>query len=241
MKFDILTIFPDFFTSPLNESIIKRAVSRDLLEFCVHDIRKSSTDKHRSVDDAPYGGGAGMVMRADVVTAAIEKVEKKESACTILLSPSGELFNQKIASELASLDQLILICGRYEGIDQRVADLSVDRAISIGDYILSGGESAAMVLIEAISRLIPGVLGNEESARFESFERGLLEHPHYTRPEVFKGLKVPDVLLSGNHAQIDSWRDEKSIEITKRVRPDLYQKYVESGRDSGFDKRNKKK
>lgn len=228
MNFDILTIFPEIFRSPLEHSILKKAIEKKIIQVSIHDIRDHAKDKHKSVDDTPYGGGAGMVMRPDVVISAIESVKKEKESCTILLTPSGELLNQKIVKGLSKFEQLILVCGRYEGIDQRVADLAVDREISIGDYVLNGGESAALVLIDAVSRLIPGVLGNEESIGSESFENCLLEHPHYTRPNTFRGLEVPKILLSGNHAEIEKWRLERSIEKTRDRRPDLLLNYERS-------------
>ncbi len=224
MKIDILTIFPQMFDSPFADSIIKRARQKGIVEIETHDIRDHSKDKHRSVDDSPYGGGAGMVMMAEPLVEAVEGISRKKNSQRILLSPQGEPFTQKIARELSQLDQMILICGRYEGIDQRAIDLVVDREISIGDYVLSGGEIPAMVIADSVIRLLPGSLGNEASAELESFESGLLEHPHYTRPEVFRGAAVPKVLLSGNHADIEKWRHEESLRRTAERRPDLVEK-----------------
>lgn len=221
MRIDIVTIFPGMFVSPLGESIIKRAREKGLLEVHFHDIRDFTEDKHRSVDDTPYGGGAGMVMKAAPVVAAVESVPKKNKALRVLLTPQGERLNQKIVKELSQLDQMIFVCPRYEGIDERAVEIMADREISIGDYILSGGELPAMVLLDAVVRLIPGVLGNEESIKTESFEKGLLEYPHYTRPPVFEGKKVPKVLKNGDHAQIEKWRLLQSIVRTIKRRPDL--------------------
>lgn len=221
MRFDIVTIFPKMFVSPLGESIIKRATEKGLVEFHFHDIRKFAKDKHRSVDDAPYGGGAGMVMKPEPLVSAVESVPRVGKSLRVLLTPQGEPLAQALAKELAGYDQIILICGRYEGIDERARNLIADHEISIGDYVVSGGEIPAMVVIDAVTRLIPGVLGNEESTARESFESGLLEYPQYTRPEVFRGERVPEVLLCGHHAEIEKWRSEQSLERTKKRRPDL--------------------
>lgn len=221
MKFDIITIFPKMFESPLGETIIKRAVEKGLVEFCLHDIRDYAKDKHRSVDDSPYGGGAGMVMKPEPLVEAVESVPRIGKSLRVLLTPQGEKFSQVLAREFSSFDQLMLICGRYEGIDERARNLIAEREISIGDYVVSGGEIPAMVLIDAVVRLIPGVLGNEESSKHESFESGLLEYPQYTRPEVFRGERVPDVLLSGHHAEIEKWRHEEALRRTQKRRPDM--------------------
>lgn len=221
MRFDIVTIFPGMFESPLGESIIKRAREKGIVEFHFHDIREHTLDKHRSVDDTPYGGGAGMVMTPGPIVAAVEAVPRAGNCLKILLTPKGEKFSQAIARELTAFEQLILVCGRYEGIDERARNIISDREISIGDYVVSGGEIPAMVVIDAVTRLIPGVLGNEESTRHESFELDLLEYPQYTRPELFRGERVPEVLLSGNHAEIEKWRKEQSLASTRKRRPDL--------------------
>ncbi|MFQ5900326.1 MAG: tRNA (guanosine(37)-N1)-methyltransferase TrmD [Thermodesulfobacteriota bacterium] len=226
MRFDILTLFPHFFVSPLECSILKRAIDKGLIEINTHNIRNYALDKHKTVDDSPYGGGDGMVLKAGPVFRAVEKVkalERKDSTTptVILLTPQGRLFNQGLAMELSGLKNIILICGRYQGVDERIRGLLVDEEISIGDYVLSGGETPAMVLIEAVTRLIPGVLGSEISAREDSFSMGLLEHPHYTRPEVFMDIKVPDILLSGNHGRIDRWRRREAIKRTLDRRPEL--------------------
>ena len=218
MKFDILTLFPEMFT-PLKESIIGRAVEKNLIDIQLINIRDFSKDKHKKVDDTPYGGGAGMVMRPDVVYDAYTSI-KDENAKVIYMSPKGKLLNQEKVKELSKEKHLIIICGHYEGIDQRVLDEIVDEEISIGDYVLTGGELPAMVLVDSASRYVEGVL-NEESTSEESFSNGLLEYPQYTRPEEFRGQKVPEVLISGHHENIKKWREEQSIKITKKNRPDL--------------------
>lgn len=218
MRFDVLTLFPEMFTA-LNESIIGRATDKNLIEVNLTNIRDFSKDKHKKVDDTPYGGGAGMVMKPDVVYDAYESV-KDENAKVIYMSPKGTVLNQEKVKQLSKQEHLIIICGHYEGIDQRVLDEIVDEEISIGDYVLTGGELPAMVLIDSVSRYVEGVL-NEESTSEESFSNGLLEYPQYTRPEEFRGKKVPEVLISGHHENIKKWREEKSLEITKKNRPDL--------------------
>lgn len=225
MRIDILTIFPEMFTPVLSTSILKRGVAAGKVEFVVHNIRDYATDAHKTVDDTPYGGGAGMVMRADVLARAMEAVPKVgQKRLNVLMSAQGERFSQSVAAELALLDQLVLVCGRYEGVDERFIELFIDREISVGDYVLTGGEIPAMAVADAVVRLLPGVLGNSESLTAESFSDGLLEYPHYTRPPEFKGLKVPDVLLSGHHKEIDKWRKEESLKRTKERRPDLIKK-----------------
>ena len=218
MKFDVLTLFPEMF-EPLNSSIIGRAKEKNLIQINLINIRDFSKDKHKKVDDTPYGGGAGMVMMPDVVYDAYKSVEDK-NAKVIYMSPQGKKLTQKKVEELAKQEHLIILCGHYEGIDQRVIDKIVDEEISIGDYVLTGGELPAMVLIDSVSRYNSGVIA-EESREEESFANGLLEYPQYTRPEVFEGVKVPEVLLSGHHANIEKWRKEKALEITKLKRPDL--------------------
>ncbi len=219
MQFDVLTLFPEMF-SILDESIIGRAKKNKQIDINLVNIRDFSEDKHNKVDDTPYGGGAGMVMMPDVVYRAYNSLENKENAKVIYMSPQGKKLNQEKVKELSKENHLIILCGHYEGIDQRVLDKIVDEEISIGDYVLTGGELPAMVLIDSVSRYVEGVL-NKESIKEESFEKNLLEYPQYTRPEVFEGEKVPEVLLSGNHKEIDKWRKEKSLEITKKKRPDL--------------------
>lgn len=221
MRFDVLTLFPEMF-APVKESILGRALDNNLIELNLINFREFSTDKSKHVDDTPYGGGAGMVIKPEPVYDAyksiVEGLENKPKV--IYLSPKGKVFNQQIARDLAKENHLILLCGHYEGIDQRLIDEIVDEEISIGDYVLTGGELPAMVLIDAISRNVEGVI-KEESVEEESFSEGLLEYPQYTRPEVFMGRRVPEVLLSGHHANIAKWRREQSIEITRNKRPDL--------------------
>ena len=219
MKFDVLTLFPEMFKS-LDESIIGKAKEKNLIEINLINIRDFSKDKHKKVDDTPYGGGAGMVIMPDVVYDAYSSINQKENAKVIYLSPQGKVLNQNKVKELSKENHLILLCGHYEGIDQRVLDEIVDEEISIGDYVLTGGELPAMVLIDSVSRYIEGVL-NEESIKEESFSNKLLEYPQYTRPEEFRGIRVPEVLVSGHHENIKKWRNEKSLEITKQKRPDL--------------------
>lgn len=218
MKFDVLTLFPEMFSS-LEESIIGKAREKGLIEINLINIRDFSKDKHKKVDDTPYGGGAGMVMMPDVVYDAYSSIQDK-NAKVIYMSPQGKVLNQEKVQELSKEESLILLCGHYEGIDQRVLDEIVDEEISIGDYVLTGGELPAMVLIDAVSRYVKGVL-NDESTQEESFSNNRLEYPQYTRPEVFRGKRVPEVLLSGHHGNIKKWRDEQSLEITKIKRPDL--------------------
>lgn len=218
MKFDVLTLFPEMFDN-LKQSIIGRAQEKELIEINTTNIRDFSKNKHKKVDDTPYGGGAGMVMMPDVVYDAYQSV-KTDKAKVIYMSPQGKKLDQKKVEDLSKESHLIILCGHYEGIDQRVVDKIVDEEISIGDYVLTGGEIPAMVLIDSVSRYVKGVL-KEDSIKEESFSNGLLEYPQYTRPEVFEGEKVPEVLLSGNHQNIDKWRKEKSLEITKMKRPDL--------------------
>lgn len=226
MRFDILTLFPDFFESPLKQSILGKAIENGIVEIVIHNIRDFAVDKHKTTDDAPYGGGGGMVMKAEPIVAAVESVKAglDKKPTVILTSPQGRQFSQRLAEEFASLDNLAIICGRYEGVDERVKELAVDMELSVGDYVLSGGETSAMVIIDAVSRLIPGVLGSDESAKDDSFSYGLLEYPQYTRPESFRGLKVPEVLLSGNHQEIKNWRRLESIKRTFEKRPDLLEK-----------------
>ena len=225
MKFDVLTLFPEMF-EPIKQSILGKAEEKQLIDINLINIRDFSKNKHKKVDDTPYGGGAGMVMQADVVYDAYKSI-KDESAKVIYLTPQGKVLNQKKVEELSKEEHLILLCGHYEGIDQRVIDRIVDEEISIGDYVLTGGEIPAMVLIDSVSRYVKGVL-KEESIKEETFSNGLLEYPQYTRPEVFLNKRVPEVLLSGHHENIKKWREEKSLEMTKQKRPDLleYKKWI---------------
>ena len=218
MKFSVLTLFPDMF-SPLKQSIIGKAIEDKKIELNLINIRDFSKDKHKKVDDTPYGGGAGMVMKADVVYDAYEHI-KDEKAKVIFLSPQGKTLNQNKVKELATEEHIILLCGHYEGIDQRVIDEIVDEEISIGDYVLTGGELPAMVLIDSVSRYVEGVL-SKDSIKEESFTNKLLEYPQYTRPEIFHGIKVPEVLLSGHHENIKKWREEQSLKNTLQKRPNL--------------------
>ncbi|MCK4839804.1 MAG: tRNA (guanosine(37)-N1)-methyltransferase TrmD [Desulfobulbaceae bacterium] len=222
MRFDILTIFPDLLTSPLQEGIIRRARQDDKIQVAIHNIRDFATDKHAMTDDRPFGGGEGMVMKPEPISAALAKVRDETGpGRVVFLSPQGSAFTQKKAEELAQLDHLILLCGRYEGVDERVVDLYVDEEISIGDYILTGGELAAMVMIDAITRLQPGVLGCADSVDQDTFSRGMLKHPQYTRPRQFQGLDVPGELLSGDHALVREWRLVAAVRQTLAKRPEL--------------------
>lgn len=222
MKISVMTIFPEMFESVLGCSILGRAIDAGHVEVSLVNIRDFSTLKHKNTDDYPYGGGAGMVMLAQPVVDAIESVAGPDfSGRRILLSPRGKAFDQSVAERLAGEEELILVCGHYEGLDQRAIDIAIDEEISVGDYILTGGELGAMIIIDAVARLLPGVLGCGESSVDESFTSGMLEYPHYTRPRVYRGLEVPEVLLSGNHAEIDKWRAEQALMITRERRPDL--------------------
>ncbi len=220
MRFDLLTLFPDLCRGPLDHSILGRARAAGLLEVGIHDMRPFGLGRHRQADDAPYGGGSGMVLRVDVVDRALEAVRRPDSH-VILMEASGAPFTQAVAARLAALPHIVLLCGHYEGVDARVRDTLVDETLSVGDYVLTGGELAALVVVDAVARLVPGVLGSAESLAEESFARGLLEYPQYTRPRVWQGHAVPEVLLSGHHARIEAWRLERARERTRRVRPDL--------------------
>ena len=262
MIFSIVTIFPDFFRGPLDYGIVRRAREAGLIEISIHDLRDFTTDKHRTVDDRPFGGGEGMVLKPEPLFECVESLgvapreertmkprpaAVKESV--ILLSPQGEMFTQSVAQDLAALERIVLICGRYEGVDERVAEGLADREISIGDYVLSGGELGAAVIVDTIARLIPGALGNQASAQQESFTSacktksvgpdstcasgGLLDYPHYTRPAEFRGMAAPEVLIGGNHEQIRKWRRAKALEKTLRNRPDL----LDRGKLSEEDRR----
>lgn len=247
MQFEILTIFPDFFHGPFDHGIVRRAREAGIISIGIHDLRAFARDKHRSVDDRPFGGGEGMVLKPEPIFECVESLDvsprqvrigQQAIESVILLSPQGKLFTQKTAEELSSLQRLVLICGRYEGVDERVNESLADREISIGDYVLSGGELGAAILLDAVTRLLPGALGNENSARQESFSSaqekemsalpdstcssgGLLDYPHYTRPAEFRGMKVPEELISGHHDQIRNWRRQKALQKTQRNRPEL--------------------
>lgn len=230
MRFHIMTLFPDIFHSYMNESIMKRAVEKGIVDVYIYNIRDFSKNKHNKVDDYPFGGGAGMVMTPqpiyDTYKHIIETHNIKEPR-VVYLTPKGKVYNQSIAEQISIREDIILLCGHYEGIDERIIDLIVTDEISIGDYVLTGGELPALIMIDSISRLIPGVLNQNESFEEESFKDNLLEYPHYTRPREFEGLQVPKVLLSGNHKKIDEWRKEESVRITKERRFDLYKRTKE--------------
>jgi tRNA (guanine37-N1)-methyltransferase len=261
MRFDIITIFPDFFSGIFAHGVVKRALANGLIEVGLHDLRSFTHDRHRTVDDRPFGGGEGMVLKPEPLLAAVESLGLAPKAerdagheSVILLSAQGARFTQAVARELAELDRVVLICGRYEGVDERVNELACDRELSIGDYVLSGGELGAAVIVDAVMRLLPGVLGNEASSAYESFGHadaefaddeegpprsthgsgGLLDYPHYTRPAEFRGLAVPEVLSGGNHDHIRRWRRERALEKTLRNRPDLLEKADLSRADRAF-------
>ncbi|HWT02306.1 MAG TPA: tRNA (guanosine(37)-N1)-methyltransferase TrmD [Pyrinomonadaceae bacterium] len=228
LRFDIITIFPEFFRGAFEHGIIRRAQAAGLVEVRAHDLRGWTEDRHRQVDDRPFGGGDGMVLKPEPIFAAVESLtgagageSYPEGTRVVLLSPQGRVLTQGLAAELAQAAQVVLICGRYEGVDERVAERLVTDEISIGDYVLSGGEPAAVVVADAVTRLIPGALGSETSAVNESFSEGLLDYPHYTRPPEFRGMRVPEVLLTGHHAEIARWRAEQALKKTERNRPDL--------------------
>src|SRR6185503_9217833 len=231
LRVDIITIFPDYFREVFEYGIIRRARAASLVEIKAHDLRSWTSDKHKVVDDRPFGGGDGMVLKPEPIFAAVEsltgarrRADVPSGKRVVLLSPQGRQFTQSMAAEFAQSDQLVLICGRYEGVDERVADALVTDELSIGDYVLSGGEPAALVVVDAVVRLIPGALGSETSATTESFSDGLLDYPHYTRPPDFEGMRAPDVLLTGHHVEIERWRQGAAEEKTKRNRPDLLKK-----------------
>ena len=225
MKIDILTLFPEICRAPLSESMMKRAQENKIVDLRIHNLRDWTNDKHHIVDDAPFGGGQGMVMKPEPIFAAVEELQKSaisnQKSKIILMSPGGRRFDQKLATELSKESHLIVICGHYEGVDHRVIDHLVDLEVSIGDYVLTNGAIAAVVLVDAVVRLLPGVLGHEQSALDDSFSAGLLEAPQYTRPAEFRGWKIPEALLSGNHAEIAKWRKEQALKRTKQNRPDL--------------------
>ena len=236
MDFDIISIFPDFFVGPMSHGMVFQAQKRGLIEVRIHDLRDFTTDRHKTVDDRPFGGGAGMVLKPEPLFRAIRKIRAEKpvsSRKVILLTPQGKRFEQRQASQFSALDQVVLICGRYEGVDERVTECLVDEELSIGDYVLSGGELAACVFVDAVTRLLPGVLNNSSSAVNESFamlenaltptSSSVLDYPHYTRPEDFEGKRVPDVLLCGDHQRVERWRRKKALEKTLKNRPDLLQ------------------
>ena len=223
MKFDVVTIFPSMIEAGLDEGVVSRGVERGLLDVAVHDLRRWTTDRHRTIDDVPYGGGPGMVMKVEPLMRAVDEVRatRGEPDAVVLLSPQGRMFTQAEAERFACLGHIALLCGRYEGMDERVREMVATEEISIGDYVLSGGELAALVIVDAVSRLVPGVVGDEQSVAQDSFARGLLDHPHYTRPAEVAGHRVPDVLLSGHHADVRRWRRKAALVRTLDRRPDL--------------------
>lgn len=242
MRFDIITIFPAMFTGFLSAGVLKKAIEKGLIEVNVHDLRDYTRDKHRQVDDRPFGGSPGMVLKPEPIFRTVDTVKKSDETAICLLSPQGRRFNSEEAKKLSKKDQVVLICGRYEGVDERVAENCATEEISIGDYVLSGGEPAAMVLIDAVARLVPGVVGKPESVENESFNQGRLDYPQYTRPREYRGLKVPELLFSGDHKQIDRWRRKKALEKTRRFRPALLKKNSLSQKDKDIlDEINKER
>jgi tRNA (guanine37-N1)-methyltransferase len=244
MHIDIITIFPGFFGEVFDYGIVRRARAAGLVEVKAHDLRAWTSDKHKIVDDRPFGGGDGMVLKPEPIFAAVEALtgasgrdELRESVRVVLLSPQGRTLRQELAEDLTRAEQIVLICGRYEGVDERVAESLVTDEISIGDYVLSGGEAAAVVLVDAVTRLLPGALGSETSARHDSFSEGLLDFPHYTRPPEFRGMRVPGVLLGGHHGEIGRWRRRQALRKTRRNRPDLFERLELDERErAGLDK-----
>ncbi|MBN1466968.1 tRNA (guanosine(37)-N1)-methyltransferase TrmD [candidate division KSB1 bacterium] len=231
MNIHVITAFPKIFAGFLDESILKRAIGKGVVNVTLHHIREYATDKHQQIDDYPYGGGPGMILKPEPIFRCVESVREKyklQGTKITLLTPVGQLYDQKKAVEFSLRESMVLLCGHYKGIDQRIIDELVDEEISIGDYVLTGGELAAMVIIDSMTRLLPGVLGDIDSAITDSFQTGLLDHPHYTRPDNFRGQLVPSVLLSGNHAAIEEWRLEQALQKTRERRDDLYQKHVEN-------------
>lgn len=237
MRIDIITLLPKLLDGALSESIIKRAQDKGLVEIHIHNLRDYCEDKHRTADDYPFGGEAGMVMKVEPIYKIITQLRsEREYDEVIYTSPDGITYNQQEANRLSTLGNLIILCGHYKGVDYRVREHLITREISIGDYVLTGGELPAMVMVDAVARLVPGVLHNDESATTESFHNDLLEYPQYSRPEVWRDKKVPEILLSGNHAKVDEWRLAQSIERTKRLRPDLYEKWAKRQEDEGSKK-----
>lgn len=232
MQFDVLTLFPEMIESCCGSSILKRALENEIIEVNTINPRNFTHNKHKKVDDTPYGGGAGMVLMAQPYVDAYESVEKKEKSLTVMLTPTGEVFNDKMCDEFAQYEQIIMLCGHYEGFDERITEIIKPKEVSIGDFVLTGGELPALCLIDSISRKLEGTLGNSQSAKDDSFATGLLGYPQYTKPRNFKGLKVPEVLLNGNHSEIEKFRLEKSVELTKARRKDLWDKYNDSKKNS---------
>ena len=236
MRFDVITLFPELISSHLNFSIMKRASDEGVISVNTKNPRDYTLDKHKKVDDTPYGGGAGMLLACQPYLDAYNSVEKKENSQTIIMSPQGKVYNQELAKEFASKEQLIIICGHYEGFDQRIIDKSGAMEVSIGDFVMTGGEFPALCILDSITRLLKGVLGDDESAEYDSHYDGLLEHPHYTKPREYNGLEVPEVLLNGNHQKIKEWRRLQQFIVTKQKRPDLFEKFLKTEL-SEFDKK----
>ncbi len=237
MRIDIVTLFPEMFGGPFGDSIIKRAIDRGILDIGFTQLRDFAYDKHHQVDDSPFGGGSGMVLKPEPVFRAVRSITEQERSGrrrVLLMDPAGSVFTQQKAKELAEYDQLVIICGHYEGYDARITEHLADEALSIGDYVLTGGELPAMVIIDAVARMLPEVLGSEESAPTDSFYEGILEHPQYTRPREFEGMQVPEILFSGDHARIRRWRREQALRVTRRQRPDLLEKAELSEEDRAF-------
>lgn len=232
MQFNVLTLFPEMIESCCGCSILKRAVENNVIEVKTTNPRDFTYNKHKKVDDTPYGGGAGMVLMAQPYVDAYESIEKAEKSITIMLTPQGEIFDDKMGNELAQYEQIILICGHYEGFDERINEVIKPKEVSIGDFVLTGGELPALCLIDSVSRKIEGTLGKIESAEKDSFSNGLLDYPHYTKPRTYRGLEVPEVLLNGNHAEIEKFRQEQGIERTKTRRPDLYEKWLRENKNN---------
>ena len=232
MKFTVLTLFPELVSANLSQSILKRAVEKGIIEVEIINPRDFTKDKHKKVDDTPYGGGAGMLLAVQPYYDAYLSIDKSLNPRTFVTTPSGRTYDQNFANELSKEKHIIILCGHYEGFDQRLLDLIKPEEVSIGDYVLTGGELPALCMIDSVTRLLEGAIGNEESAEFDSFQTGLLEHPHYTKPREYEGLTVPEVLLNGNHKEIDEWRFLKQLEVTKQKRPDLLEKFVKEKTDT---------
>jgi tRNA (guanine37-N1)-methyltransferase len=232
VKFDIVTIFPQMVAGPLREGIVARAIAKGLLDVRVHDLRDFTTDRHRVVDDVPFGGGPGMVLKPEPLFAAVEAIAAGRQATVVLTSPDGKGLTPDIARRLSAQEHVIILCGRYEGVDERVREHLATEVISIGDYVLSGGELAALVIVDAAARFVPGVVGDDESVANDTFSQGLLDYPQYTRPAEFRGYQVPQVLLSGHHAEIERWRRQQALERTRRHRPDLLERTAKEGEKS---------
>lgn len=231
MRFDVLTLFPEMINEACSHSIMKRALDSDVIEVNAINPRDYTLDKHKKVDDTPYGGGAGMVLMAQPYVDAYESIEKQENSITLMMTPQGETFDNNMGRKLAKYDQIIILCGHYEGFDERIRDIIKPKEVSIGDFVLTGGELPALCVIDSVSRKLDGTLGKQESMEYDSFEDGLLEYPQYTKPREYRGLEVPKVLLNGNHALINEYRKEQQLIRTKQRRPDLYEKYIKDTKD----------